>query len=116
MLFLQYAYAEKSVSNTSPHFLEQIVPFIFIFCLFYFILIRPAQKRQKKHQNLINELKKGDNVITSSGILGVIYGVTQSFITLEIANNVRIRVLKSNISSLTETETQKKETELISNK
>ena len=46
-----------------PHFIEQIIPFVFIFLLFYFLLIRPAQKRQKRHQELIDRLKKGDQVL-----------------------------------------------------
>lgn len=106
MLFLPSAYAEIATA-TKPHFLEQIVPFLFIFLLFYFILIRPAQKKQKKHQALINELKKGDSVITSGGILGIIYGTTKSFVTLEVTDNMRIRVLRSHISALTDTETKK---------
>ena len=67
-----------------PTFIEQIIPFIFIFLIFYFLLIRPAQKRHKKHQDLMNQLKKGDHVITASGILGTIYGLTDTFVTLEI--------------------------------
>lgn len=102
-----WAEAEKA-PPAKPHFIEQMMPFIFIFILFYFLLIRPAQKRQKKHQNLVNQLKKGDSVITSSGILGIIYGLTDSFVTLEVADNVRIRVLRSQISSLVEPDTGKK--------
>ncbi len=107
--FMPYVWAEtEKVPPAKPHFIEQMMPFIFIFVLFYFLLIRPAQKRQKKHQNLVNQLKKGDSVITSSGILGIIYGLTDSFVTLEVADNVRIRVLRSQISSLVEPDTDKK--------
>ena len=91
-------------SRKKPHVVEQIIPFVFIFLLFYLILIRPAQKRQKKHQALIQQLKKGDSVITNSGILGIIYGLTDTFVTLEVAQNVRIRILRSQISSLAESE------------
>ena len=111
MLLLPLSWAEAAASpSKKPHLIEQMMPFIFIFLLFYFLLIRPAQKRQKKHQTLVNQLKKGDSVITSSGILGTIYGLTDSFVTLEIANNVRIRVLRAQISSLAESEIKKGET------
>ena len=111
-VFSSWVYAEKvapAEGAKKPHFIEQMMPFVFIFLLFYFLLIRPAQKRQKSHQALVNQLKKGDSVITSSGILGVIYGLTDTFVTLEVADNVRIRVLRSQISSLsTEKDTQNK--------
>ena len=110
MFFIPPSWAEAAAAPAKkPHLLEQMMPFVFIFLLFYFLLIRPAQKRQKKHQQLVNQLKKGDSVITSSGILGIIYGLTDSFVTLEVADNVRIRVLRSQISTLAESEIQKKE-------
>ena len=93
-------------SPAKPRVIEQIIPFVFIFLLFYLILIRPAQKRQKKHQDLVQQLKKGDSVLTSSGILGIIQGLTDTFVTLEVAQNVRIRILRSQISSLAESETK----------
>ncbi len=82
-----------------PTFIEQAMPFVFIFLLFYLLLIRPATKRHKKQQEFISQLKKGDQVITASGILGTVYGLTQNFATLEVANHVRIKILKSQISS-----------------
>ena len=108
MSLLPLALAEaETTAPSKPHFIEQMIPFALIFVLFYFLLIRPAQKRQKKHQSLVSQLKKGDSVITSSGILGSIYGLTDSFVTLEVADNVRIRVLRAQISSLAESDTKK---------
>ena len=88
--------AKKAASK--PHFIEQLIPFIFVFFLFYLLLIRPAQKRQKNHQQLISGLKKGDQVITTGGIVGCIYGLTDDLITLEVANQVRIKVVRSQVS------------------
>lgn len=82
-----------------PTFIEQAMPFVFIFLLFYLLLIRPATKRHKKQQEFVSQLKKGDQVITASGIVGTIYGLSQNFVTLEVANHVRIKILKSQISS-----------------
>lgn len=66
-----------------------------LFAIMYFLLIRPQQKQAKEHQRLMADLKKGDDVVTQSGILGRIYAVMDKFVVLEIANGVRIRVLKS---------------------
>ncbi|NLX18239.1 MAG: preprotein translocase subunit YajC [Desulfobulbus sp.] len=76
----------------------QFVPLILIFVVFYFLLIRPQQKRAKEHQNYLANLKRGDRVITGGGIHGVITSLTDTVITLEIAENVRIKVSRSAIA------------------
>mgnify|MGYP001572698076 CR=1 FL=1 len=80
--------------------LMQLFPFLAIFAVIYFLMIRPQQKRMKEQQSMLSSLKHGDEVITSSGILGKITGITDKFVTLEIADNVRIKVLKSQISQV----------------
>ncbi len=70
----------------------QFVPLILIFVVFYFLLIRPQQKKAKEHQSYLANLKKGDKVVTGGGIHGQITGITDSVVTLEIAENVRIKV------------------------
>lgn len=72
---------------------------IAIFVIFYFLLIRPQQKSQKRHKELLKSLKKGDRVLTSGGIYGTIYKLRGDDVTLQIAENVRIRILRSAISS-----------------
>ncbi len=67
--------------------------------IMYFIMIRPQQKQLKAHRELIGGLKKGDEVITQGGLLGKIYLVSERTLTLEIANGVRIRVLKTSIAA-----------------
>lgn len=105
-MIIPIALAESTTKPpVKPHFIEQIMPFVFIFLLFYFLLIRPAQKRHKQHQEVITSLKKGDQVLTNSGIIGTIQGLTEEFVTLEIAENVRIKILRSQISSRTPTKT-----------
>jgi preprotein translocase subunit YajC len=76
----------------------QFVPLILIFVVFYFLLIRPQQKKAKEHQNYLANLKKGDRVITGGGIHGQITGITDSVITLEIAENVRVKVNRGAIA------------------
>lgn len=82
-----------------PGAFEMLLPFIFVFGIFYFLVIRPQAKRQKTHQKFITELKKGDEVITTSGILGTIEGLTDRFVTLEISEGVNIRILRSQVAS-----------------
>ena len=85
--------------------LTTILFFGALFLIMYFIMIRPQQKQVQQHKALIASLKKGDDVITNGGMLGKIYAVTDKLVTLEVANGVRIRVLKSSVqgkSNLTE--------------
>lgn len=76
-----------------------IVYFVFIFAVFYFILIRPQQKRQKQHKELITSLKVNDDVITAGGIFGSITRVKDNSVWLKVADKVEIEVLKSSVST-----------------
>src|SRR4249919_849826 len=68
--------------------------------IFYFLLIRPQQKKQKEHQAMLSKIAAGDEVVTSGGILGRVIEVGDNFITLEIADNVRIKVQRFQVTSL----------------
>jgi preprotein translocase subunit YajC len=74
------------------------LPLILLFAVFYFLLIRPQQKRAKTHKQFIENLKKGDRVVTSGGMYGTITGVTDDSATIEVAEKVRVKVLKSAIA------------------
>jgi len=75
-----------------------IVPLLLMFAIFYFLLIRPQQKKAKEHREMISNLKKGDRVITSGGIHGRITSLDESTVTVEIADKVKVKVLRGNIS------------------
>jgi preprotein translocase subunit YajC len=75
------------------------LPLILLFGIFYFLLIRPQQKRQKEHKALLANLKKGDQVITGGGIYGKITGLTDTTVTVEIAEKVRVKVTRGQISA-----------------
>jgi preprotein translocase subunit YajC len=77
-----------------------IVPFILIFVIMYFMVIRPQQKMAKDHQDVLNKLKKNDEVMTSGGIYGRVVDLKETVVTLEIAPNVRIRVARPQIASV----------------
>jgi preprotein translocase subunit YajC len=82
-----------------PSIIEQLVPFLAIFAIFYFLIVRPQAKRQKDHVGFLANLKRGDSVITSGGIFGTVSGITEKFVTLEVADGVNIRILKTQIAS-----------------
>ena len=77
-----------------------LLPLVLMFLVFYLLLIRPQQKRTKQHKDFLNSLKKGDEVVTSGGIHGRVTGITENVVTLEVADKVRIKVQRGNISGL----------------
>src|SRR5882724_10246161 len=87
------AYAQGAPGLTGPSPVMTILPFILIFVIMYFLVIRPQQKKGKEHQEMLNKLKKNDEVMTSGGIYG-------NVVTLEVAPNVRIRVHRPQISAV----------------
>ncbi len=76
------------------------LPLILMFVVFYFLLIWPQQKKAKAHRQVLSNLQKGDNVVTSSGIYGTITGLTDTVVTLEIAEKVRIKVARNSIAGV----------------
>jgi preprotein translocase subunit YajC len=82
------------------------VPLILMFVIFYFLLIRPQQKKQKEHRLMISNLKNGDRIITSGGVYGHITSAGDDVLTVEIADRVRIKVNRSNVSVLLQPSSQ----------
>ena len=80
--------------------LFQLLPFILIFVIFYFLLILPQQRQKKKHREMLAAIKKGDRVVTSSGFFGTVANIHKDVITLQMADNVKIKVLKDSIANL----------------
>lgn len=74
-------------------------PIIFMFLIFWFMLIRPQQKKQQETRKMLDDLKEGDNVVTMSGIHGTIKKLKDDIVTLQIAENVRIKINRSSIGS-----------------
>jgi len=80
--------------------MSQILILVVFVVVFYFLLIRPQQKRAKEQQNMLSKLATGDEIVTTGGILGRITEVGDPYLTVEIADGVRVRVLKSQISQV----------------
>jgi preprotein translocase subunit YajC len=79
--------------------IQQFLPLIIIFAIFYFILIRPQQQRQKKHKDMLDSLKVGDKVITIGGIYGIIREIKGDVFTLEVSKDIKINTTRSAIGS-----------------
>ncbi|MEZ0329586.1 MAG: preprotein translocase subunit YajC [Dissulfuribacterales bacterium] len=90
--------AQQAAVQGPAAVLMQFLPLVLIFVIFYFLLIRPQQKRAKEHQNFLDNLKKGDEVTTAGGIIGRITGLTDQVVTIEVAENTRIKVMRLNIA------------------
>ena len=77
-----------------------LIMLVVLFALFYFLLIRPQQKRQKEHRQMTEKLAKGDEIVTQGGVLGRISKISDAFITLEIAEGTEIRVQRAAVATL----------------
>ncbi|TLY30709.1 MAG: preprotein translocase subunit YajC [Nitrospirae bacterium] len=80
--------------------LLSLVPFVLIFIIFYFLLILPQQKRQKKLRTMLEALKKGDKVITSSGMWGTVTNLGKDSVTLQISDNAKVKIQRDHIARL----------------
>lgn len=95
--FISNAYAQDAAAQGG---LLSFLPLIVIFAVFYFMLIRPQMKRAKEHKQLVSQLGKGDEVITNGGILGKITDVSDAFVTLELAENIKIKVQRQAVANI----------------
>jgi preprotein translocase subunit YajC len=90
-LFIASAQAQDAAAGPAGGDMFQIVFLISLFFLFYFIAIRPQRKRQKEHAEMVSKLNKGDEVVTSSGILGRVTSLDDTYMVLNVANNVDLK-------------------------
>lgn len=99
MASVAWAQGTGGGGGTSSSLLS-LVPFVLIFVIFYFLLILPQQKRQKQQKAMLDELKKGDKVITASGFWGTITNLGKETVTLQIADNTKVKIQKEHIAKL----------------
>ncbi|MFV3075674.1 preprotein translocase subunit YajC [Niveispirillum fermenti] len=103
-MFISTAYAQAAAGAPGGGGMETLMslaPLVLIFVVFYFLLIRPQQKKLKEHRSMLEALRRGDRVVTGGGIVGSIVKVgTDDEVTVEIAEGVRVRVLRSTITSV----------------
>ena len=94
-----YAQATPNVA-TGTDSIMQFLPIVLVFVVFYFVLIRPQTKRAKEHDTMIASLSRGDEVVTTGGILGKIIEIGDNFILVEVADNTQVKIQKQAISAL----------------
>jgi preprotein translocase subunit YajC len=101
-MFISTAYAQAAGGGfASNEALVQFLPLVLIFVVFYFLLIRPQQKKAKDHKALLSQLRRGDRVVTGGGIIGTIAKViSDEEVSVEIAEGTRVRVLRSTITTI----------------
>jgi preprotein translocase subunit YajC len=107
--FVSVAYAQSAgeAASQSPFF--QFIPLVLILGVFWFLIIRPQQKKQKEHVSMVDSLRKGDKVITNGGIFGTIVKVGDDRITLEIASKVQIQIERQQVARMDKKITESKE-------
>jgi len=101
MLFVSPAYAQAAGTTGSAFDLMSILPLILIFVVFYFLLIRPQQKKVKDHRERISKVKRGDRIVTGGGIIGTVTrDLGPDEIQVEIAEGVRVKIVKATIADI----------------
>lgn len=98
--FISDAWAQSPPAAPQDAGLMGFLPLIIIFVIFYFLLLRPQMKRAKEQRKMVEALSKNDEVVTTGGLLGKIIEVEDAFITLEVADGVRVKVQKNAVTAL----------------
>ena len=91
-----FAFAQ-SAATQQPSMIASFMPLILIFIIFYFLLIRPQQKRAKEHKALLESIKRGDEILTGGGIIGKVLKADQTELIVEISTKVNVKVLRSTV-------------------
>ena len=100
-MFVSPAYAQGAPSAGGGDFLISLLPFILIFAIMYFLIIRPQQRRLKEHRDMVSNVRRGDEVVTQGGIIGKVTRVTSDDeLQVEIADGVRVKLVRSTISQV----------------
>jgi len=97
-LFIQDAWAQGAAAPSDP--LLSMLPLVLVFVVFYFFLIRPQNKRQKEHREMVAKLAAGDEVVTAGGVLGKVSEVGEQFVEVEVADGVKIKVQRHTIGAV----------------
>ena len=95
--FISDAWAQGADAGGS---LFSLLPLVVIFVLFYFLLIRPQQKRAKQHKEMVAALKKGEEIVTNGGLLGKVTEVSDNFVTVEVSSGLNVRIQRQSISQV----------------
>lgn len=106
MIDIAYAMGQGGAAGQGGGGFSSFIPLILMFVIFYFLLIRPQQKKSKDHRSMISDLKNGDRIVTSGGIHGRITSIGDDTLTIEIADRVRVKLNRTNVSALLRSSSQ----------
>ena len=106
MISIAYAMGQSGGGQGATSGFSAFIPLILMFVIFYFLLIRPQQKRSKEHREMVSNLKKGDRIVTSGGLYGRITGMDDTTLTVEISDKVRVKIARGNISTIIHSNSQ----------
>ena len=99
MLGVAFAMAgQPAAGGGQGNMLTSLLPLVIIFGIFYFLLIRPQQKQQKKQRQMLSEIKRDDRIVTKGGVHGIVRGVTEKVLQIEITDNVKIKINRDAVS------------------
>lgn len=99
-MFITEAYAQSGGAASGPDMLLQFAPIILIFVIMYFLILRPQRQKAKAHQEMVANLRRGDTVITNGGLIGKVAKVDETEIQVELAEGVRVRVVRGMIAEV----------------
>lgn len=101
-MFISTAYAQAGSAAAEPNLLVNMLPLVLIFVVFYFLLIRPQQKKMKEHRSMLEAVRRGDRIVTNGGIIGVVTKVMEAEreLQVEIADGIRVRVVRDMVSNV----------------
>ncbi|WP_336950561.1 preprotein translocase subunit YajC [Sphingobium aromaticivastans] len=107
-MFISPAFAQTAGGESSgASMLVQMAPLVLIFVVFYFLLIRPQQKKMKDHKAKIDAVKKGDQVVTGGGLVGKVVRVDEFYVDVELAPNMKVKAVKSTLTDVIDPATAK---------
>lgn len=98
-MFISLAFAQAA-APASTNFFNMLFPLVMVFGIIYFLVIRPQNKRQKQHQEMLNSLRRGDTVVTQGGLVGKVAKLDENEVQLDIAENTRVTIIKGMIISV----------------
>jgi preprotein translocase subunit YajC len=112
-MFISTAYAMGATGGDAPAQgggggMSSLIMMVVIFAIFYFILIRPQQKKMKEHKKMVDDLKKGDEIITAGGMYATVENSTPDTLTVKIADGVKVKITRSSVGAVVKAEEEKK--------
>ena len=105
-MFIQEAFADVSGGTSTSSMLTSMAPLLVIIVIFYFLVIRPQQKKLKSHQELVNNLKKGDKILTAGGMIATVFKVESEngILVVEIAKDVKVKIKRDTVSQIVDSD------------